>query len=154
MHHPSRQPQAINIAFRRVLQLLAAGLFLPGSAGIPDPCEGRHLQGAHHHEPGAAGSGVPDCAELAAHPVSRGLQERPRHWWAAEDRDGNHCAGRCGDYAPDQGIRKAPREKRGRRDGSGGRGHHGNSGAAPVISFTGSGVHWILFILIVLCTSK
>uniref|UniRef100_A0A131Y324 Putative transcription factor nfat subunit nf45 n=1 Tax=Ixodes ricinus TaxID=34613 RepID=A0A131Y324_IXORI len=40
MHHPSRQPQAINIAFRRVLQLLAAGLFLPGSAGIPDPCEG------------------------------------------------------------------------------------------------------------------
>ena len=24
---------------RRVLQLLAAGLFLPGSAGIPDPCE-------------------------------------------------------------------------------------------------------------------
>ncbi|CAN7980627.1 unnamed protein product [Ixodes pacificus] len=58
MHHPSRQPQAINIAFRQdlsillnycfhamettisLLQLLAAGLFLPGSAGIPDPCEG------------------------------------------------------------------------------------------------------------------
>ncbi|XP_077563033.1 interleukin enhancer-binding factor 2 homolog [Haemaphysalis longicornis] len=40
MVHPSRQPQPINIAFRRVLQLLAAGLFLPGSAGIPDPCEG------------------------------------------------------------------------------------------------------------------
>lgn len=40
MHHPSRQPQPINVAFRRVIQLLAAGLFLPGSAGIPDPCEG------------------------------------------------------------------------------------------------------------------
>uniref|UniRef100_G3MKV7 DZF domain-containing protein n=1 Tax=Amblyomma maculatum TaxID=34609 RepID=G3MKV7_AMBMU len=40
MVHPSRQPQPINIAFRRVLQLLAAGLFLPGSAGIPDPIEG------------------------------------------------------------------------------------------------------------------
>lgn len=39
MVHPSQQPQPINIAFRRVLQLLAAGLFLPGSAGIPDPCE-------------------------------------------------------------------------------------------------------------------
>jgi interleukin enhancer-binding factor 2 len=25
--------------FRRVLQLLAAGFFLPGSAGIADPCE-------------------------------------------------------------------------------------------------------------------
>jgi interleukin enhancer-binding factor 2 len=25
--------------FSRVLQLLAAGFFLPGSAGIPDPCE-------------------------------------------------------------------------------------------------------------------
>lgn len=24
---------------RRVFQLLSAGLFLPGSAGIPDPCE-------------------------------------------------------------------------------------------------------------------
>ncbi|EEC05619.1 transcription factor NFAT, subunit NF45, putative, partial [Ixodes scapularis] len=28
------------LMFSRVLQLLAAGLFLPGSAGIPDPCEG------------------------------------------------------------------------------------------------------------------
>jgi DZF domain len=60
MYNPSRQALPINVAFRRVLQLLAGGLFLPGSAGkisaaplqvpnsddflcspgIPDPCEG------------------------------------------------------------------------------------------------------------------
>ncbi|GFU14501.1 interleukin enhancer-binding factor 2 homolog [Nephila pilipes] len=39
-HHPSRQPLGLNIAYKRCLQLLAGGLFLPGSAGIPDPCEG------------------------------------------------------------------------------------------------------------------
>jgi len=39
MNNPSRQPLSINIAFRRSLQLLAAGFFLPGSAGITDPCE-------------------------------------------------------------------------------------------------------------------
>ncbi|KAG8195091.1 hypothetical protein JTE90_029670 [Oedothorax gibbosus] len=38
-HHPSRQPLGLNIAYKRCLQLLAGGLFLPGSAGIPDPCE-------------------------------------------------------------------------------------------------------------------
>lgn len=47
MVHPSRQPLPINIAFRRVLQLLAAGLFLPGSAGIPDPCDGGGTFRAH-----------------------------------------------------------------------------------------------------------
>lgn len=30
--------------FRRVFQLLAAGLFLPGSAGISDPCENGHIR--------------------------------------------------------------------------------------------------------------
>ena len=30
---------AVNLAFRRVIQLLAAGFFLPGSCGILDPCE-------------------------------------------------------------------------------------------------------------------
>ncbi|UYV66336.1 ILF2 [Cordylochernes scorpioides] len=52
MQHPSRQPLALASAFktiiawvlvcfvpRRCFQLLAGGLFLPGSAGIPDPCE-------------------------------------------------------------------------------------------------------------------
>eukprot|EP00112_Aurelia_sp_Birch-Aquarium-sp1_P014289 Seg3078.1 transcript_id=Seg3078.1/GoldUCD/mRNA.D3Y31 product="Interleukin enhancer-binding factor 2-like" protein_id=Seg3078.1/GoldUCD/D3Y31 len=35
----SREPLPINAAFRRVLQLLSSGLFLPGSVGIIDPCE-------------------------------------------------------------------------------------------------------------------
>jgi len=29
----------LNVAFKRIFQLLAGGLFLPGSTGIPDPCE-------------------------------------------------------------------------------------------------------------------
>lgn len=40
MNNPARQPLPINIAFRRCLQLLSAGFFLPGSVGITDPCEG------------------------------------------------------------------------------------------------------------------
>jgi len=40
LHNPTREPLAITTAFRRVLQLLSAGFFLPGSAGIADPCEG------------------------------------------------------------------------------------------------------------------
>ncbi|ESO95064.1 hypothetical protein LOTGIDRAFT_117522 [Lottia gigantea] len=39
INNPSRQPQPINIAFKRCLQLLSAGFFLPGSVGITDPCE-------------------------------------------------------------------------------------------------------------------
>ncbi|ELU03643.1 hypothetical protein CAPTEDRAFT_148485 [Capitella teleta] len=39
LNNPSRQPLLIHIAFRRFLQLLAAGFFIPGSAGIVDPCE-------------------------------------------------------------------------------------------------------------------
>ena len=37
VRHPHRK---IPTNFRRVFELLSAGLFLPGSAGIPDPCEG------------------------------------------------------------------------------------------------------------------
>lgn len=44
MNNPSRQALAINVAFRRVFQLLAAGLFLPDSAGILDPCEKNHVR--------------------------------------------------------------------------------------------------------------
>lgn len=42
MNNPMRQALPINVAFRRVFQLLAAGLFLPDSAGIADPCEKNH----------------------------------------------------------------------------------------------------------------
>jgi interleukin enhancer-binding factor 2 len=42
MNNPTRQALNINQAFRRVFQLLASGLFLPGSAGIQDPCEPIH----------------------------------------------------------------------------------------------------------------
>lgn len=39
VNNPSRQPLPINQAFKRALQMLAAGFFLPGSVGITDPCE-------------------------------------------------------------------------------------------------------------------
>ncbi|EUB57231.1 Interleukin enhancer-binding factor 2 -like protein [Echinococcus granulosus] len=39
MHNPMNAPLPLSVAFRRVIQVLAAGLFLPGSTGIIDPCE-------------------------------------------------------------------------------------------------------------------
>ncbi|VDP80065.1 unnamed protein product [Echinostoma caproni] len=39
MQNPSHQALSLNQAFRRLFHLLAAGLLLPGSAGVIDPCE-------------------------------------------------------------------------------------------------------------------
>ncbi len=39
MHNPKREALPLPVAFKRVFQLIAAGFFLPGSAGIIDPCE-------------------------------------------------------------------------------------------------------------------
>ncbi|XP_013139305.1 PREDICTED: interleukin enhancer-binding factor 2 homolog [Papilio polytes] len=44
MNNPARQALPINVAFRRALSLLAGGLFLPGCAGLPDPCEAAHAR--------------------------------------------------------------------------------------------------------------
>merc|ERR1712013_214020 len=40
LNNPTRSALPLTSAYRRILQLLSAGLFLPGSAGIADPCEG------------------------------------------------------------------------------------------------------------------
>ena len=37
-HKPGEPPLGVAAAFRRCLQLLAGGIFLPGAAGIVDPC--------------------------------------------------------------------------------------------------------------------
>ncbi|CAL8071104.1 unnamed protein product [Calicophoron daubneyi] len=39
VQNPTYQIISINLAFRRCLQLLAGGLFLPNGAGLVDPCE-------------------------------------------------------------------------------------------------------------------
>ncbi|XP_078491461.1 NF45 protein [Ciona intestinalis] len=44
MNNLNRQPLPINEAFRRVLRLLSSGFFLPGSAGIVDPCESGNVR--------------------------------------------------------------------------------------------------------------
>jgi len=44
LNNPMRQALPLTSAFRRVLQLLSAGFFLPGSAGITDPCESNSIR--------------------------------------------------------------------------------------------------------------
>lgn len=39
MNNPKREALPLTTAFKRIFQLIAAGFFLPGSAGIIDPCE-------------------------------------------------------------------------------------------------------------------
>lgn len=39
LNTPNRQPLNLGQAYKRFLQILSAGFFLPGSAGIVDPCE-------------------------------------------------------------------------------------------------------------------
>jgi len=39
LNTPNRQPLTLGQSYRRFLQIMAAGFFLPGSAGIVDPCE-------------------------------------------------------------------------------------------------------------------
>jgi len=44
MRNPTNQPLSLFQAFKRFLRLLSAGFFLPGSAGIVDPCENGHVR--------------------------------------------------------------------------------------------------------------
>lgn len=44
MNTPSREPLPVSDAFLRVFKLLSAGFFLPGSAGIVDPCENANVR--------------------------------------------------------------------------------------------------------------
>ena len=44
MNNENQEPLPLNVAFRRVFHLLSAGLFLPGSAGLNDPCEGPNVR--------------------------------------------------------------------------------------------------------------
>lgn len=46
MNNPKREALPLVVAFKRVFQLISAGFFLPGSAGIIDPCE-QPLQRVH-----------------------------------------------------------------------------------------------------------
>ena len=39
LNTPSRQPLTLGQGYKRFFKILSAGFFLPGSAGIVDPCE-------------------------------------------------------------------------------------------------------------------
>ncbi|XP_075261430.1 interleukin enhancer-binding factor 2 homolog [Convolutriloba macropyga] len=44
MNNPSHQPLPLAAAYKRVLQILSAGFFLPGSLGMLDPCEAGNVR--------------------------------------------------------------------------------------------------------------
>jgi len=44
LNNPNRTALSLTAAYKRVLQLLSAGFFCPGSAGISDPCEGGNVR--------------------------------------------------------------------------------------------------------------
>ena len=44
LNNPNRTALPLTASYRRVLQLLSAGFFCPGSAGIADPCEGGNVR--------------------------------------------------------------------------------------------------------------
>jgi interleukin enhancer-binding factor 2 len=44
MNNPKKEALPLVVAFKRIFQLLSAGLFLPGSVGILDPCENYSLR--------------------------------------------------------------------------------------------------------------
>jgi interleukin enhancer-binding factor 2 len=44
MNNPTHQPLTLAPAYKRVLQILSAGFFLPGSVGILDPCEAGNVR--------------------------------------------------------------------------------------------------------------
>ena len=44
LNNPNRTALSLTAAYRRVLQLLSAGFFCPGSAGISDPCESGNVR--------------------------------------------------------------------------------------------------------------
>ncbi|GBP32647.1 Interleukin enhancer-binding factor 2 homolog [Eumeta japonica] len=71
VNNPARQALPINVAFRRALSLLAGGLFLPGCAGLPDPCEGGHAR-AHTALDLAAQDNAAAAAQTLLRVVARG----------------------------------------------------------------------------------
>ncbi|XP_053623061.1 interleukin enhancer-binding factor 2 homolog [Plodia interpunctella] len=71
MNNPARQALPINQAFRRALSLLAGGLFLPGCAGLPDPCEAAHAR-AHTALDLAAQDAAANTAQTLLRVVARG----------------------------------------------------------------------------------
>ncbi|XP_068625946.1 interleukin enhancer-binding factor 2 homolog [Battus philenor] len=71
MNNPARQALPIHVAFRRALSLLAGGLFLPGCAGLPDPCEAAHAR-AHTALDLAAQDHAAATAQTLLRVVARG----------------------------------------------------------------------------------